>query len=418
MTTIHESCTFVEAAKPTTGTGMLDVLLINEGWGSSGYYGADMLQEAAKDVVFPAGTQMFINHPTQTEAEERPVRDLNYLAAVLAEDAYYDATNKGLRGKVKTFPAWRESLAEMAPHIGVSIRAGADVEEGEVDGRTGVIVTRLTEGFSVDFVTKAGRGGKIVEVLESAIDKGLHNATPPVKVEEALQSDVREAIAKTVRDAYGKPYEEGEGGVYVWLRDYDPETSVAYFTVEDEAYKTYAQAYDESYALIGERTEVRATTIYVPVAAPSGSPTPTTESHQENEMKTLEEAEAQVTALMTERDTLKARAEEAERTLARQAHISTATGIVAEAFSALDVNAPKTVARLATQYTLTESGEIDKEALQTLASESAAEIAEQRGAGEVRGFGHGTSATGEDISESDLDAGLARISGRQIVKGA
>lgn len=135
-------------------------------------------------------------------------------------------------------------------------------------------------------------------------------------------------------------------------------------------------------------------------------------------MKTLEEAEAQVTALMTERDTLKARAEEAERTLARQAHISTATGIVAEAFSALDVNAPKTVARLATQYTLTESGEIDKEALQTLASESAAEIAEQRGAGEVRGFGHGTSATGEDISESDLDAGLARISGRQIVKGA
>ncbi len=105
MTQITESRTFVEAAKPAAGTGMLDVLLINEGWGSSGYYPSDMLQEAAKDKVFPAGTQMFINHPTATEAEERPVRDLNYLAAVLTEDAVYDETQKGLRGKVKTFPA-------------------------------------------------------------------------------------------------------------------------------------------------------------------------------------------------------------------------------------------------------------------------------------------------------------------------
>lgn len=419
MTTINESRTFVEAAKPSTGAGMLDIVFINEGWGSSGFYGSEMLQEAANDKVFPAGTQMFINHPTATEAEERPVRDLNFLAAVLTEDAAYDNAVKGLRGPVKTFPAWRESLAEMAPYIGVSIRAAADVEEGEVDGRAGIVVKKITEGLSVDFVTKAGRGGHVVEVLESAIEKGLHNATPPLNVEESLQSDVREAINKSVRAAYGKPYEEGVGGTYVWLRDYDPDASVAYFTVEDADYKTYQQAYDESFALTGDRTEVRATTIYVPVAAPSGSPTTTTstESAQEDQMTTLEEAEAKVTTLSQENAALVARAEVAEQALARVAHINTAQGIVAEAFSAVDVVAPKTVASLATQFTLTESGEVDVEVLKTLASEAAAEIAEARGAGTVTGFGHDTTASG-DISESDLDAGLARLAGRTTVKGA
>ena len=414
MTTITEARTFAEAASPTKGTGMLDIVFINEGWGSSGYYSGEMLEQAAKDVVFPAGTKMYINHPTATENRERPVRDLAHLAAVLTEDASWDPKERGLRGPVKTFPAWRESLAEMAPHIGVSIRAAADVEEGEAEGRTGVIVTRLTEGLSIDFVTEAGRGGHIVEVLESAMERGLQAATPPVKAEEALQSDVREAISKAVRKEYGKPYEEGEGGIYVWLRDYDPDTSMAYFTVEDAEYKTYMQEYDEAFNLTGERIEVRPTTTYVPVAVPSGSPnTPTTES-QEDDMATLEEAQAQATAAEARAVAAEARAEEAERKLSHQKHLKTATEIAEGAFSALEVSAPKTVAAVAAQFTLNEAGEVDEEAMKTLASEAAAEIAEAMGQGQVKGLGHDSSATGEDISEADLDAALARISGRTV----
>lgn len=135
-------------------------------------------------------------------------------------------------------------------------------------------------------------------------------------------------------------------------------------------------------------------------------------------MATIEEAEAKATAAEARATAAEARAQEAERALATEKHTKAAADIVAEAFTAVDVTAPKTVARLATQFTLTESGEIDVEALKTLASESAAEIAEARGAGKVQGLGHGSTATGEDISESDLDAGLARLSGRQIVKGA
>lgn len=418
MTTITEARTFAEAATPLAGTGMLDIVFVNEGWGSSGYYGSATLQEAAKDVVFPAGTQMFINHPTSQEAEDRPVRDLNYLAAVLTEDATYDEAVKGLRGPVKTFPAWRESLAEMAPYIGVSIRATADVEEGEAEGRTGVIVHRLTEGLSIDFVTKAGRGGHIVEVLEHAMEKGLQAATPPLKVEEALNSDVRESLEKMVRGAYGTPPDNDSGGVYVWLRDYDPVASVAYFTVEDSSYKTYQQSYDEAFNLTGDRTEVRATTVYVPVAVPSGSPNtqPNTES-LEDEMATLEEAQALATAAEARALAAEARAQEAERTLLHQKHLKTATEIAEGAFSALEVSAPRTVAAVATQFTLTEAGEVDEEAMKTLASEAAAEIAEAWGQGQVKGLGHDATPTGADISEADLDAGLARLSGR-IVKEA
>ncbi len=412
MTTISEARTFAEAASPAKGTGMLDIVFITEGWGSSGYYGGDTLQEAAKDVVYPAGTQMFINHPTATEADERPVRDLAHLAAVLTEDAVYDESVKGLRGPVKTFPAWRESLAEMAPYIGVSIRAAADVEEGEAEGRTGVIVKRLTEGLSIDFVTKAGRGGHVVEVLESAMEKGLQAATPPKEVREAFQSDVRESLSKAVQKEYGKPYQEGVGGTYVWLRDYDPDANVAYFTVEDSNYKTYQQSYDEAFNLTGDRVEVRATTVYVPVE-PSGSPTTNTES-QEDEMATLEEAQAQATAAEARAVAAEARAQEAERALLHQKHLKTATEIAEGAFAALNVSAPKTVAAVATQFTVNETGEVDVEAMKTLASEAAAEIAEALGQGQVKGLGHGSAPSGEDISESDLDRELARISGRTL----
>ena len=412
MTTITEARTFAEAASPAKGSGMLDIVFITEGWGSSGYYGAEMLEAAAKDNVYPAGTQMFINHPTATEADERPVRDLAHLAAVLTEDATYDESVKGLRGPVKTFPAWRESLAEMAPHIGVSIRAAADVEEGEAEGRQGIIVTRLTEGLSIDFVTKAGRGGHIVEVLESAMEKGLQAATPPLEVKEALQSDIREALHKTLQKEYGKPYQEGVGGTYVWLRDYDPDTNVAYFTVEDSEYKTFSQAYDEAFNLKGERTEVRATTVYVPVT-PSGSPTTNTES-LEDEMATLEEAQAQAASAEARAVAAEARAEEAERALRRQTHLKTATEIAEGAFAALNVSAPKTVAAVATQFTVNEAGEVDEEAMKTLASEAAAEIAEAMGQGQVKGLGHGSTPSGDDISEADLDRELARISGRTV----
>jgi len=159
---------FVGEARAIAGKpGRFLVQLIDPGWGTSGYYSPEVLEAAGKGQVFPAGTQMYLDHPTESEEYERPERSLRDLAAVLTENAYWDGS--ALVAEAAVFGAYREVLAEMKDAIGVSIRASAKVTEGgTAEGRRGRIIDELVEAQSVDFVTKAGRGGKVLQVLESA----------------------------------------------------------------------------------------------------------------------------------------------------------------------------------------------------------------------------------------------------------
>ncbi|MBP2704408.1 hypothetical protein JOL79_11345 [Microbispora sp. RL4-1S] len=170
---LAESRLLAEAA--TTSIDQLGrrqrLLLISEGWGSSGYYSADVLRRAAP--LFEAGIHQYIDHPTRSEDEERPERSLRDLAAVLDSTAVYDPAERGLFATNEVLPAYQQFLAEMKKHIGVSIRASGTVEYGQAEGREGPIVTAITSVESVDFVTKAGRGGRIVELLESARAQAL-----------------------------------------------------------------------------------------------------------------------------------------------------------------------------------------------------------------------------------------------------
>lgn len=154
-------------ARAGNGPGLLDLQIITPGRGSSGWYSPQVLEQAARDRVAPKGTHLYVDHPTAVEAEERPNRSVKDLAAVLTEDAYWDGT--GLRAKARTFAPWREAIAEMADAIGVSIRADAQVSEGEgPDGQRGYIIEQISDVRSIDFVTAPGRGGRIQQVLESA----------------------------------------------------------------------------------------------------------------------------------------------------------------------------------------------------------------------------------------------------------
>jgi hypothetical protein len=381
------------------------------GWGSSGYYSNDVVEAAGKERIFPAGTHMYVNHPSAQEAQDRPERDLNGLAAVLAEDAYWSPDQNRLQAEVLVFSHWRKPLAEMAPHIGVSIRGSAEVTEGEAEGRKGTIITRLTEGGSVDFVTKAGRGGQVLNVLESAL------------ASEAMSNDVRDSLNQLVRDTYRTEDR------YAWTRDYDPDAGLVYFELEGE---TGGGLFRQNYtstadglpsALTGEREEVKIVTTYVPVA-PAGQSTPTQEAVmpqiEEARLRALETDAGRVPVLETERDAALQRAEEAEKratTALATANKASAARIVGEAFSTAGVTAPKTIERLAESFPTTEDGTVDEDALRTLAEESAAEIAEASGVGGVRNLGQ-SAETGDDISESDLDAELAKLSGRTTVKEA
>lgn len=190
--------------------GTIPIKIIQPGWGSSGYYPAEVLErDGAK--VFTKGMHMYWNHPTYTEESERPERDLNDLAAVLVSDARWNANGPkgaGLYADAKVFEAYQKPVDDMAENIGVSIRALGKAQQGVAEGRSGVIINELSKGRSIDFVTAPGAGGEIVTLFEAVrtvrTDKanaGTVPATAPLNVanqeanlEEAM--DLKELTEK------------------------------------------------------------------------------------------------------------------------------------------------------------------------------------------------------------------------------
>lgn len=161
-----ESAVFQELPRLAEGaTADYPIKLISPGRGSSGFYPPETLKKAAENKVFKAGTQMFWNHDTDAEESSRPEGDLNRLAAVTTTDAAWNESGHdgpGLYARAKVFSDYVDKVKEKGPHIGLSIRAGGHRDEAAVgaDGKKGVI-TALKNAASVDFVTKAGRDGKI-----------------------------------------------------------------------------------------------------------------------------------------------------------------------------------------------------------------------------------------------------------------
>lgn len=168
-----EGASFCETPRlQEAATADYPIKLISPGRGTSGYYGADVLKKAAESRVFRAGTQMFWNHDTDSEESARPEGDLHRLAAVTTTDASWDEAGRdgpGLYARAKVFGDYADRVREKGPHIGLSIRAGGERDEAAraPDGKPRVI-TALKNAQSVDFVTRAGRDGKIFTESASA----------------------------------------------------------------------------------------------------------------------------------------------------------------------------------------------------------------------------------------------------------
>lgn len=174
--TIQES--FVQfiplVEKSVRADGTATIKIIQDGWGSSGYYPRDVLE---RDIpkVFPPGTHMYWNHATSSEEMERPERDLRDLAAVTIAPAQWldGPAGAGMYTEARVFSGYAQTLDEIGDHIGVSIRGGGMSEPGEVGGRRGNIVREITRGDSIDYVTRPGAGGAIVKIFESAAGAAL-----------------------------------------------------------------------------------------------------------------------------------------------------------------------------------------------------------------------------------------------------
>lgn len=397
-------------AVPVEGKpGRLKVTLITPGQGSSGYYSPEVLEAAATDKVFPAGTQMYLDHPTESERFERPERSIKDIGAVLVEDAYYE--DGALVAEADAFAQHRELLAEMQQYIGVSVRSDAEVSESP--RRT---IERLiaAPSNSVDFVTRAGRGGSFT-VLESARPSAVNRrALRHDSVTEATVNDQREALETVIKDTHG-----GEN-TWVWLRDFDATT--AWFQVEDgDGQGTFQQGYISgadgvATAMDGERIEVRQSTTYVPVD-PVGQST-TQESAgghmakiqiEESEHTRLTETAGRVTALESERDTAIDRANTAEAkvaTLEEAAAVRTrkdkAAEIVAAESTAAGIGLTKLEIRgLVTDLPVKESA-LDVEAFTKTVQEALTEAAADTG--RPKGFGNTVTESGAGHSVEDFDA--------------
>lgn len=178
--------------------GTIPLRLIQPGWGSSGYYSAEVLRRDGPKVFTPK-VKMYWNHPTAVEEAGRPEGDLNALAAELVTAARWEESGlagPGLYADAKVFGPYQEAVNELAPHIGVSIRASGRAVTGEAEGRKGAIIQEIAGARSVDFVTEPGAGGRIIEMFEAARSTYRHTDVPiegETAVSEELQKQLQEA---------------------------------------------------------------------------------------------------------------------------------------------------------------------------------------------------------------------------------
>jgi hypothetical protein len=419
-----EQAALTEAVNKKTGRILVDI--VTPGIGTSGYYSPEVCEAAAGLVT--VGTQMFIDHPTDAEEQERPIRSVKDIAAVFTEEARWDP-NRGEAGSLvaeaQVVPAWVETMGVIQGAIGVSLRGSAtDIVEGErPDGTRGRVVEGLHSIDSVDFVTRAGRGGAFA-LLEAAQPSRVNRRAVGHGVEEATVNDTREALQTALRDAYGQS--SGDDHVWVYVRDFDDST--VWFEVEGSGAGDNAGIWGQAYAandgavtLTGTRTEVRVQTTYVPVTRPDSNTPTTTESLEDNmakiqieesEHSSLREKAGRVDALESENATLKAEKTQLEEARAADQRRARAMDLIREhehAFTPLEARG------LVVDLPLKE-GALDEEAFGTQLAEHAAAAAQAQGAGGITGMGQTTDKSTEESAPAPTKTAWGRPVSEQ--KGA
>ena len=177
----------LDFAAVTTKGNKWRVKVIESGWGSSGYYRSDVLATYGP-TVFKKGTKVFMNHPSMSEASDRPERDVHQLAGKLASDAVFQ--EGALFADIEFYSHYAPIIREMAEDVGLSIHAFGEASVGEAEGRTGPIIETLVADplTSVDVVTVAGAGGKFLTLLESYTRKDDETVEVSESVSEGNES--------------------------------------------------------------------------------------------------------------------------------------------------------------------------------------------------------------------------------------
>lgn len=401
--------TITESVGLTAGTGRRYRARLIEGdrWGSSGYYSREMLERDGPQ-VWPYGTAVYLDHPGVAEQRDRPERSVRDLAGKITTAPVYESG--GLYADVEFYPHIAPIIEAMWEDVGMSIRAAGTAEMGERDGRTGPIITSLSEGISVDVVTRAGAGGKLVALLESA-RATVHETLPGGLVANDLEQRLDDAI-----------------GPDSWVVDFTDEWLVYRSWVGDDrvlVQQTYSADPTGRITLTGTPTRVsRRVTYDATTDSPSSPAGVAMESHHqkkgdppmghiqidEAEHKRLTEAAQKVASLEAERDAANTKAQEA------MAKIAAAN----EAADKAQVD--RIIAGAGVQFTTLEAkglradlpkgddGRLDVTAFEATVKEAATEKAAESGHGRPTGFGHVAESTTAITDWDAYDKALSEIS--------
>lgn len=139
--------------------------------GSSGFYPRDVIERDGP-LVFAQNTQIFIDHLSESEEWDRPEGSVHNLAGFISTTPEFREssgdTPAGLYAEATFFDHYGPMIDAVREHVGMSIRAWAEADIQDLGAGPVAVITRLISAESVDVVTKAGAGGKILEAIESA----------------------------------------------------------------------------------------------------------------------------------------------------------------------------------------------------------------------------------------------------------
>ena len=181
------------------------VRIIAPGWGSTGFYSDELLQESAP--LFASGKPIYADHPSLTELRETGgVRSVNDQVGTLGSDAAWEHEGElgpGLYASLNVFESRRQWMHERRNSCGLSMHASGRRKRGKVGDRAGFIVTGLKEAHSVDVVTSPGAGGGFGQILENRGSKETEAMSTENKVSNITEAEL-ENVAGQEAEATGK----------------------------------------------------------------------------------------------------------------------------------------------------------------------------------------------------------------------
>lgn len=187
--------------KAVSNDGTATIKIIQAGQGSSGYYPDDVLKRDAG--VFAEGTHIYLDHPTATAEREQPERSVRDLAGSLTGAATWQehgSAGPGLYAPVKFIDSVAPHINAIASISGMSIRASGKAGMREIGGKKVRTIESIDAAHSVDVVTRAGAGGRVVDLIESARAQHTGGALPPQK-ESTVDKETAEKLATDLQEA-------------------------------------------------------------------------------------------------------------------------------------------------------------------------------------------------------------------------